>query len=64
MRIPVPVTDIDNPATLQARWSFWARIPAGHADALREREKALHKAYSAAKADRLRHSWLYGFDES
>lgn len=64
MRIPVPVTDIDDPATMRRRWLLWASLPAPTLDAMRDRERALHDAYVAAKADRLRHSWLYGFDDS
>jgi hypothetical protein len=63
MRIPVPVTNIDDAATLRTRWLLWASMPAPTQDAMRDREQALHAAYVAAKADRLRHSWLYGFSD-
>jgi hypothetical protein len=63
MRIPVPVTNIDDADTLRTRWLFWASMPAPTQDAMRDREQALHAAYVAAKADQLRHSWLYGFSD-
>lgn len=63
MRIPVPVTDIDDASALRRRWLSWAAIPAPTQDAMVAQERALHAAYVAAKADRLRHSWLYGFDD-
>jgi hypothetical protein len=63
MRIPVPVIGIDDASALRTRWLSWASMPAPTQDAMRDRERALHDAYVAAKADRLRHSWLYGFSD-
>lgn len=62
LRVPVPVTSIDEPAVLLKRWAIWSTMPVETQEQIRERERSLHQAVLSTRADRMRHSWIYGED--
>ena len=62
LRVPIPISSIDEPAVLLKRWAIWSTMPVDTQERFRERERSLHDAILRTRDDRMRHVWLYGED--